>query len=351
MSLTRILIAETDEQYLMPFERKFVEEFGDKAEINIITDLEYLKIFFSKPQNIDILVINEKIYNSSFQKHNILNTFLLSEKECEENITADLDINHIYKYTSIKEIYNTIINNVTTRVSDNSKNEKETRVIMVHSPIGGVGKTTTAIGIAGALAKAYKKVLFLGIDNLQGYGYFIEKPALLNNSVERHIKNNSENVYDYLKPNILSETVDYMPLFMSSCSLNLSAVNYMNLINSIVKAKIYDYIIIDTSSEFSESISKLMGIASNVVLVLAQDKYSAYKFNKLSNNIDCSDSNKFVFVCNKYEPEKENYMIKDDLINRFFISEYINLGSEISQLHLKDLADIKSYKKIAYMFL
>lgn len=351
MPLTRIVIAETDEQYLMPFERKFIEEFGDKAEINIITDVEYLKNFFSKPQNIDILVINENIYDYSFQKHNILNTFLLSEKETEENSTANLDVHTIYKYTSVKEIYNTIINNMTTKVVDNNKREKETHIIMIHSSIGGVGKTTTAIGIAGALAKAYKKVLFIGIDSLQGYGYFIERPVFLNNSVEKHIKTNSESVYDCIKPYIISEFIDFVPPFLSSCSLNLSATNYTNLISSIAKSKNYDYIIIDTSSEFSESISKLMGISSNVVLVLEQDKYSAYKFNCLSNNIDCSDKNKFVFVCNKYDSEKANYMIKDDLINKFIISEYINYDSEIQQMVIKELADVKSYQKVAYMFL
>lgn len=350
MSLTRILIADTDEQYLAPLERKFIEEFGDKAEINIITDLEYLNFFFSKPQNIDILVINENIYDNTFQKHNILNTFILSEKDTEDNLTADLDINHIYKYTSVKEIFNTIKNNVTTKVVNNI-DERETRVIMVHSPIGGVGKTTTAIGIAGALAKAYKKVLFIGIDSLQYYAYFIDKPMFLDNTVERRIKSDNENVYNNLKPFILSEFVDFMPPFMSSCSLNLSAVNYANLINSIIKSKNYDYIIIDTSSEFSETISKLMGISTNVIIVLGQDKYSVYKFNCLSNNMDCSDTNKFVFVCNKYEPESENYLIKDDFINRFTISEYIHYDSEISNLRIKELADVKSYQKVAYMFL
>ncbi len=56
-------------------------------------------------------------------------------------------------------------------------------------------------------------------------------------------------------------------------------------------------------------------------------------------------------ISNKYEPESENYLIKDDFINRFTISEYIHYDSEISNLRIKELADVKSYQKVAYMFL
>ena len=351
MSLTRIVVAEPDEQYILPLERKFIEEFGDKAEINIITDIDYLHMFFSKPQNIDVLVINENIYESSFHKHNIQNVFMLSENETEENLTADLDINRIYKYTSVKEIFNTIVNNMTASVTENTVQKKQTKIITVYSPIGGAGKTTIATGIASALAKAYKKVLVVGIDSLQGYSYYIEKPTYLNNSVEKMIKNENEHIFNSLKAYILSEFVDFMPPFMSLCSLNLSASNYAYLINSIAESASYDYIIIDTSSEFSEIITKLMGISTNVIIALEQDKYSSYKFNCLLNSIDCSDTNKFIFVCNKYESDQENYLVKDDVINKFSISEYISFKNEIPQLSLKEISDVKSYQKIAYMFL
>ncbi len=351
MSLTRIVVAETDEQYVLPLERKFIEEFGDKAEINIITDKDYLTYFFSKPQNIDVLVINENNYDSSFHKHNIQNIFLLSENETAENLTADLDINRIYKYTSVKEIFNTIVNNMTATVSDNTSQKKQTKVIMVYSPIGGAGKTTIAAGISSALSKAYKKVLFIGIDSLQGYSYFIEKPVYLNNSIEKLIKNENDNIFNSLRPYVISEFVDFMPPFSSLCSLNLSASNYANLIKGIAESAAYDYIVIDTSSEFSEIITKLMGVSTNVVIALSQDKYSAYKFNCLLNSIDCSDTNKFVFVCNKYESDEENYLVKDEVINKFSISEYISFDNEIPQLSLKTMSDVKSYQKIAYMFL
>lgn len=40
-----IVLCDEDERYLVPLELKFTEEFGEKAEIIVITDKEYLKSF------------------------------------------------------------------------------------------------------------------------------------------------------------------------------------------------------------------------------------------------------------------------------------------------------------------
>lgn len=351
MSLIRIVIAETDEQYILPLERKFIEEFKDKAEINIITDIDYLHTFFSKPQNISLLVINENLYESSFHKQNIQNVFLLTENESDDNLTSDLDINRIYKYTSIKKIFNNIINNMTAADVDKSTQKKQTQILMVYSPVGGSGKTTISAGIASSLAKAYKKVLLLGTDSIQGYSCYMENPRYLDPSVQKMIKNESSNLFPAINPYITSQSCDFFPVITNLCSLNLSATNYAYLLKSIVEAEIYDYIVIDTSTEFTDNISKLMGISSNIIIVLEQDKHSAFKFNRLLNIIDCSDTNKFLFICNKYQSDKENMLVNDGIINKFNISEYINFENEIPLLPQKDMADVKSFQKIAYMFL
>ena len=74
-----IVLCDEDERYLVPLELKFTEEFGEKAEIIVITDKEYLKSFFSTPQNIDVLIINEDLYDEEYEKQDISNVFLLSE--------------------------------------------------------------------------------------------------------------------------------------------------------------------------------------------------------------------------------------------------------------------------------
>ena len=165
-----IVLCDEDERYLVPLELKFTEEFGEKAEIIVITDKEYLKSFFSTPQNIDVLIINEDLYDEEYEKQDISNVFLLSEVDNSMQ-TENMILKRIYKYTSVKQIYNDVVNNMSSEtlktIGDRENNETE--FIMVYSPSGGSGNTLVSMGIAGALSKCNKRVLFNSTDVLQGY--------------------------------------------------------------------------------------------------------------------------------------------------------------------------------------
>ena len=62
MNKLKIVLADTDENYLAPLERKFIDEFEDNGEIHVITDREYLRKYFSVPQSLDILLIDEAVF-------------------------------------------------------------------------------------------------------------------------------------------------------------------------------------------------------------------------------------------------------------------------------------------------
>ena len=73
MSKPLIIIADTDELYLTNLERKFLEEFDDQIDLEIISDADYFEKRFETPLSVEILVVSEKLYSSSLQKHNISN--------------------------------------------------------------------------------------------------------------------------------------------------------------------------------------------------------------------------------------------------------------------------------------
>ncbi len=167
MAKLQILLCDTDEKYLMPLERKFIDGFEDSADIMIITDPEYLKVFFQSQRKIDILVINESLYVKDLEKHNIEFLFILMEQMTQDTTTTGLNSNQIYKYTSVKEIYNEIANCSAAINRKSKKQDENTKLIMVYSPIGGAGVTTLAIGLAGALAQNHRHP---GLHNRYSYG-------------------------------------------------------------------------------------------------------------------------------------------------------------------------------------
>ena len=99
MAKPRIIVVDTDISYIIPLQLKFVEDFFEKADIEIITDKEYFDTLFSSPQRADILVISEELFSPAMQRHNISHIFVMNE-QYEEDQTAELNVNHIFKYTA-----------------------------------------------------------------------------------------------------------------------------------------------------------------------------------------------------------------------------------------------------------
>lgn len=114
MAKINVLIVDADERYVGPLERKFTAELNGKANIGIITDINYLEVLFSTPQTLDILLINEQLYNVSIEKHNIGSVFILTEEVNEQERVNGHKL--IYKYTSVREIYNMVYNNLPTEL-------------------------------------------------------------------------------------------------------------------------------------------------------------------------------------------------------------------------------------------
>ena len=176
----RIIIADTDSSYVMPLLAKFAYEFFNKITIEFIDDEDYFKVFFSTPQSVDILIVSEDLYDLSLKKHDIAHIFVMTEHN-EPDSTSDLSVNRLFKYSSVKEVYNEIVGKSADSLHIEDT-KAETRVIMVCSASGGTGKTTVALhmvaevqkrgGIAGfidaehALDPVYAKNIGVDIDNL-----------------------------------------------------------------------------------------------------------------------------------------------------------------------------------------
>lgn len=350
MANIKIVMADSDDKYLMPLERKFIDGLEDKVDLIVITDSDYLKQFFTTPQKIDILIINEDMYDAEFQRHNIANIFILKEQDDFDN-NQDSDMNYIYKYTSVKEIYNEVINNSSTK-SAPLNNTEETRILMVYSPIGGIGKTTVSAALCDAFAKYHKKVLFIGLDSLQTFGSAIEDLPVMESGAEKFLIEKSDYIYEVMKSKIVTKTFDILPPFyLSLPSLNVKVDDYINLLNCIKGTKDYDYIVVDGTSDFTEDISRLMGLANHTIIIAGQDKSAVHKLDCLLKNIDCSDSERFIFVCNKYRNGRDNLLANEHFSNLCSISEYIECWPEGMDFDKNYLLNNRNIQKLALMFI
>ena len=86
------------------------------------------------------------------------------QEQYEEEQTGELNVVRLFKYTSIKEVFNEIIGQSAESLKIKNAEKKVTQIVVVTSAAGGAGKTTIAMGICACLAKNYQKVLYINAE-------------------------------------------------------------------------------------------------------------------------------------------------------------------------------------------
>lgn len=350
MAKPRIIIADTDISYIFPLQLKFVEVFFDKIDLELVTDKGFFENFFASPQRADILIVSEDLYDKSLQRHNIANIFIMTE-QYEEDQTADLNVTFIFKYTSIKEIFNEIVGKASSTLNGIVDEKKETQVILVYSASGGVGKTTIAMGISACLTKNYKRVLYMNAGHLQSFQRLLDNQTPISSTeIYAKLNNPSESIYKDIKHIIRKELFSYIPPFKAALmSLGLKYSLYKTIALSAKSSDDYDYVVIDADSTFDEDKAALFEVADKVVVVTEQTASSVYATNVLVSNVTGMSGEKYVFVCNNFNKDEDNALISPSMNMRFSVSDYVEHIYHYDQLKCADLVKENGIQKTAYL--
>lgn len=351
MRKPRIIIADTDINYILPLQFKFVQEFFEKIDLEIITDQEYFEEMFSTPQTIEILIVSEELYDVTLQKHNLKNIFMMTEQR-EEEQTAELNVTRIFKYTSTKEIFSEIVGKSISVLNIENSEKKEPQIIVVTSASGGVGKTTIAMGISASLTRNYKKVLYINAEQLQTFQYLLKNEVpIVGNDIYVDLVSVKGNIYQKVKHLIRTEIFNYLPPFKTALmSVGISSDIYTVLAKEAKKSEDFDFIVLDTDSVFDDKKTELLNMADKVVFVTKQNRMSVLATNALTKNINGTNTEKYYYICNDFYKEVDNYLISSQCSVNFTINEYVEHISQYSQMKCSDFLNYTSIQKVAYLF-
>ena len=351
MSKPRIIIADKDVNYIIPLQLKFVNDFFEKVELETITDEDYFKTLFSTPQRADILIVSEDFYSQDLHRHNLAHVFVMNE-QYEEEQTADLNVNHIFKYTSIKEIFNEIIGKSADVLKLDKSTKQETQVVLFYSASGGVGKTTVAMGVSASLTKNYKKVLYINAARLQVFQHMLENHSAITAADVYAKLASTENAYSDIRHIIRKELFSYVPPFKAALmSLGLDYSVYEKIIISAKQSGDFDFIIVDADVTFDEDKASLINIADKVIILTQQTLSSVLATNILVSNINGANSDKYMFVCNNFDKDKDNALISPAVSLKFAISDYIEHFSNYENIKPDDLSKENSIQRTAFLII
>lgn len=353
MSKPIIVIVDTDENYLATLESKFLEVLDERVELEIISDVNYFKDFFSTPKTVEMVVIDEKIYTPNLLKHNIANLYMLTEKLDIGN-TQELTVTRVFKYSGIKEIFNELLYRSKDKLlgnGDGNRDNKTTQIISCFSAVGGCGKTCLSMALAESLALNHQNVLYVSTESIQGFAHFLNEKTGMSNAGYRAMREDEENVYEATKPFIRKEVFSYVPPFFTTLdSVNLEEGIYKKLIVGAKASGEYDYVIVDIDAGYSITRMELLECSDKVLMIVEQDANSLLKTEILLRSIDLQDKEKYMFICNKYNEKQDNAYLSSSMQQKFPISEYVeNVTDKLC--NVEDLAHLSSMKKLAYMFI
>lgn len=350
MAKPRIIIADTDINYIVPLQLKFAEDFFEKIDLEIISDKDYFDQLFTSPQMADVMIISDELYDTAMQRHNIAHIFVMNE-QYEEDQTADLNVTHIFKYTSIKEIFNEITGKSADvlKIKDNGK--QETQIVLFYSASGGTGKTTAAMGVSASLTKNYKKVFYINAAHMQVFQHMLENASPVTASdIYAKLASASENIYSDIKHVIRKELFNYLPPFKASLmSLNINFSVFEKIIISARKSGDYDFIIVDTDTVFDEDKANLINMADKVIIVTKQGLASVLATNILVSNINGSNTDKYTFICNDFDKEADNALISPNISLKFSVSDYIENFRHYENMKPGDLAKESSIQRLTFL--
>lgn len=348
MAKPRIIIADTDVNYIIPLLAKFVEEFYDEIELEAITEISYFNKVFSIPQNVDILIAAEEFYSPVLQRHHISHMYLMTEQAEEK--TTELNVKNIFKYNNVTAIYNEIIGSSKHIFEESGVTGKDTQVVVVSSANGGAGKTTVAMGISGVLAQNHQRVLYIDAERLQTFQHLLaDKTPISTTETYAKLMSPTDSIYADIKMAIRKEKFSYLPPFKTSLmSLGVPYAIYEKIIDSAKKSKEYDYIVVDTDSTFDEGKASLLYMANKVLVVANQTRASVSATNIWLSNINGVNSEKYLLICNALQQEQQR-VLPSELAYKFPVSAMIEHFSNYEQMDLEDLSKENSIQKIAYI--
>ena len=351
MAKPRIIIADTDINYIIPLQLKFVEDFFEMVDVEIITTEEYFDTLFSAPQRADILIVSEDLYSQAMQRHNISHIFVMNE-QYEEDQTADLNVNHIFKYTSIKEIFNEITGKSADVLKIKTGAKQETQVVLFYSASGGAGKTTAAIGVSASLTKNYKRVLYINAARLQVFQHMLENHSAITAADVYAKLSTTENAYSDIKHVIRKEVFSYVPPFKAALmSLGLDYSVFEKIIVSAKQSGDFDFIVVDADVTFDEEKAALINLADKVIIIAQQTLSSVLATNILVSNINGANSDKYVFICNDFDKDEDNALISPSVSLKFSISDYIDHFAYYENMKPDELSKENSIQRTAFLII
>ena len=348
MEKVRIVIADEQEAFVFPLQMRFIQEDIENAEYELITDVKYFDELFMLHQQIDILVVSERLYRKTLELHDISHVFVILEDQSHESFYQNCVCFSIF--TNIQTIVSGIIGLAKDVFKDSTNTQQTTKVISIYSAKGGSGKTTVALALSALMSKNFKRVLYVNATQMQVQPlYFKNEARIKNHTLFDGLMEGLQSPYDLLKSYIKKNEFYYLPSLSSPLiTLGLDFKVFTEFINGAKKDNQYDYIIVDVDNDYSDEKTKILGLSDKVIYLVLQNDAAVYATNLMIENFTTSSIDKFLFVKNQIGNQK---ILEMKIKPNFIYANELSYCESVDESNIQPLKDDESMQKLMYMLL
>ena len=134
-------------------------------------------------------------------------------------------------------------------------------------------------------------------------------------------------------------------------SLGVEYTTFEKIILSAKKSGDYDFIVVDADVSFDEKKASLLNIADKVFIITKQSLSSVLATNILVSNINGANTDKYIFLCNDFDKDKDNALISPKVSLKFSVSDYIEHFNNYENMRPDDFSKENSIQKTAFLII
>lgn len=301
-----LVVLESDPGSCKKREDAIIRRYADIAEVQFITEQAYLDSYFADERVIDVILTDPAMFRRIPNPEKAGKIFLLTGRRAraEERLANTEEISDGMKESALFQKIDAALSRGTLSARSGSPEKQETKIAAVYSPIGGCGKSLTAIAVARKLRRLDQKVLVIGCDPMQSFSVYLKKNEFAGEDLVRQLKNPSDDTYWTILQNIRTDGISWLCPFEKSLSaLQMGMPEWKELCGILTSKRDFDVIILDLGTDMTPQIVDLIGRKATLIMLTEANEIAGKKMQKLLKNPQLLPKCKGILVANEYHSD------------------------------------------------
>lgn len=278
MKKKKMILADPDERYLRELSHYFMEHVP-QLELVTFTKREKLYKYLDQGNTADILLADEMLAETRLKE--------LASGMTRIAMSVGMSLADGFEVVKKYQRMDSLADAVLMKYAENSgsletvRGDSDTRIAAFYSPAGGTGKTTLALALVAAGARAGLRTFYLNLEEIDSVKDILGNTPGSLSDVFLALKTKGMNVGIKLKASVAAEPVAGFHFLSGVESISeydeINGKDVGRLLEAVREIADYDLVVVDQTSAFTERTREVLRQADQILVPMVQSEGNASK--------------------------------------------------------------------------